>query len=75
LLDSIVPNGSDSAYGEEAADDEKGLHRHARVLTQPTDQGRRQRVGVVGHGSVEGQVMQDDQLTGQGLQRVDEGKP
>jgi hypothetical protein len=58
--------------GEEAAEHEKHLDRVTRILAQPGDQVRRQCVRVVGHRPVEGEMMQDDQLRGERLERVDE---
>jgi hypothetical protein len=71
---ATLPVGSKTSRGEEATNHQKSLHRHARILAQPGDQVGRQQVGMVGHRPVKGQVMQNDQLKGQRLQRVDEGQ-
>ena len=67
------PVAGQALRGQEAADDEEGLHRDAGVLRQPGEEFGRQRRGVVGHRAVEGQVMQDDDLGDDRLEGVDEG--
>ena len=60
-----------TARGKKAADDEEGLHRHARVDVEPVDEGRR--IGAQGFDerAVGDEVVPDDQLRGQGLDEVD----
>ncbi|MPN56953.1 hypothetical protein SDC9_204646 [bioreactor metagenome] len=60
--------------GQEAANDEEGLNGDPRMLGEPGEQAGRKRSGVIGHRPVEGEMMQNDQLRGDGLDRVDEMK-
>ncbi len=57
-----MPTGRQAARRQEATDDEERLHSDARVLRKPVEQVGRQHVGRIGHGAVEGKMVQHDQL-------------
>ncbi|SOZ38691.1 protein of unknown function (plasmid) [Cupriavidus neocaledonicus] len=72
MLADLQPSaGCQAARRQEAADHQEHLHRDAGVVIEPVHQPRRQLVGGVGHRSIEGEVVQDDQLRTDGFQGVD----
>lgn len=57
--------------GEIAAEHEKHLYRHSRVVIKPVDQSGQMAARHLGHRAVGDQVMQHDELRGDRLQRVE----
>ncbi|MEI7447288.1 MAG: hypothetical protein WCK28_20540, partial [Burkholderiales bacterium] len=64
----------DTIYAVPISYHQEGLDREPAPVGQRVDDRTRPRVHGLGHRTVEREVVQDDQLRGQGLQRIDEGQ-
>jgi len=64
--------GRQGANGEKAAHHQEHLDGDAGIFAEPADEAGNQLLGGVGHGAVEGQVVQNDQLGSKRLEDVDE---
>jgi hypothetical protein len=67
-------NGCQRLCGKVAADDEKSLNGDARVLVQPGKQGGQGLACRIGDRAVKSQMVENDQLRGDRLDGIDEGK-